>query len=155
MLQSGLHQHLLNDFQRDLPLSPTPYLDMANRLGVSEEAVLAALGELTTDGLISRVGAVFQPNTLGVSTLGALAVPEHRLEQVAAWVSTLPEVNHNYEREHHFNLWFVLTASDSEHLQSVIASIEATTGLDVLFLPLLEEYYIDLGFPLAFGSTHS
>ena len=28
---------------------------------------------------------------------------------MAAWVDALPGVNHNYEREHRFNLWFVIT----------------------------------------------
>ena len=155
MNQTGLQHRLLNDFQRDFPLSPTPWRDMAEQLGVSEAAVLAALADMMADGLISRVGAVFQPNTVGVSTLGALAVPEHKLEQVAAWVSALPEVNHNYEREHRFNLWFVLTARDNAQLESVISSIEMATGLEVLSLPLLEEYFIDLGFPLVFETPAS
>jgi hypothetical protein len=70
---------------------------------------------------------------------------------VAALITALPEVNHNYEREHRFNLWFVLTAADTAQLQSVIRDIESQTGMAVLSLPLLEEYYIDLGFPLTFG----
>ena len=147
-----LRQRLLNDFQRDFPLTPTPYADMAARLGVSEAKVLAALREMSEDrSVISRIGVVFPPNTVGVSTLAAMAVPETRLREVAALITALPEVNHNYEREHRFNLWFVLTAADTAQLQSVIRDIESQTGMAVLSLPLLEEYYIDLGFPLTFG----
>ena len=151
-----LRQRLLNDFQRDFPLTPTPYADMATRLGVSEAEILAALREMS-DGhrVISRVGAVFPPNTVGVSTLAAMSVPESRLREVAALITALPEVNHNYEREHRFNLWFVLTAADTAQLQSVIRDIESQTGMAVLSLPLLEEYYIDLGFPLTFGDGSS
>ncbi|RMG38434.1 MAG: Lrp/AsnC family transcriptional regulator, partial [Gammaproteobacteria bacterium] len=61
-------------------------------------------------------------------------------------ISARPEVNHNYEREHHFNLWFVVTAEDRRHLEGVLAEIEAETGLPVLDLPMLEDYFIDLGF---------
>lgn len=147
---TGLQQRLLNDFQRDLPLSPTPWRDMAEALGVTEAAVLSALEAMVADGHISRVGVIFKPNTVGVSTLAALAAPEDRLESIAAWISALPEVNHNYEREHAFNLWFVLTGRDVDHLRAVVASIEEATGLSVLSLPLLDEYYIDLGFPLVF-----
>ncbi len=77
-----------------------------------------------------------------------MAVPEERIEEVAELVSGYREVNHNYEREHRFNLWFVLTAPDQARLDAVLAEIALFTGIEVLDLPMLEEYHIDLGFPL-------
>jgi DNA-binding Lrp family transcriptional regulator len=91
---------------------------------------------------------VFRPNRIGASTLAAIAVPAEELEEVAAIVSEFAEVNHNYEREHHFNLWFVVVAEDEDRLQTVLAEIEAGCGYPVLDLPLLNEYFIDLGFDL-------
>lgn len=145
---SELEKRLLNDFQHDFPVTPRPYADIAERLGVTEDEVLAALQELRARGAVSRVGAVFRPNRVGVSTLAALAAPEGQLEEVAALVSACPEVNHNYEREHRFNLWFVVTAGDEQRLREVLADIERRTGLEVLYLPMLEDYHIDLGFDL-------
>ena len=145
---SELEKRLLNDFQDGFPLTPRPYERIARHLGVSEEAVLAALGRLSEDGLISRVGPVFRPNRVGASTLAAMAVPEERLEQVAALVSGYAEVNHNYEREHSLNLWFVATAPDRQRLRAVLDEIAARSGLPVLDLPMLEDYFINLGFPL-------
>ena len=77
-----------------------------------------------------------------------MAVPPERLTEVAALVSAYPEVNHNYEREHAFNLWFVLTAPDQASLEQVRDEIGRRAGLPVLDLPMLAEYHIDLGFPL-------
>jgi len=145
-----LERRLLNDFQQDLPLSATPYADMAARLGVDERAVLDALAGLQARGAVSRVGPVFRPNTIGVSTLAAMAVPGFDLERVAAWLNELPQVNHNYEREHPFNLWFVVTAADRGELDAVLDQIEAWSGCPVLDLPMLEDYFIDLGFDLNF-----
>ncbi|HSD96173.1 MAG TPA: hypothetical protein VLB06_03420, partial [Sulfuricaulis sp.] len=99
-------------------------------------------------GAVSRVGAVVRPNTVGVSTLAAMAVPPERLESVAALVNGYTEVNHNYEREHRLNLWFVATAPDTERLQSTLDEIAARTGYEVLSFPLVEDYHIDLGFEL-------
>jgi len=143
-----LDRRLLSDFQHGFPLSPTPYADMANALGMSEAEVLAALARYKAEGAISRVGAVVRPNTVGVSTLAAMAVPPAELERVAAMVSGYIEVNHNYEREHRLNLWFVVTAPDSARLKAVLDDIAGRSGLEVLPLPLLEDYHIDLGFDL-------
>jgi len=143
-----LQKNLLNDFQHDFPLSPTPYADMAARLGVTEAEVLASLQTLRESGAISRVGAVVRPNRVGASTLAAMAVPSAELEAVAALVSDYIEVNHNYEREHRLNLWFVVTAPDTARLQAVLAEITARTGYEVLSFPLEEDYHIDLGFEL-------
>lgn len=146
-----LDKHLLNDFQRDFPLTARPYAVMAERLGTTEEEVIGALARLQEAGMVSRVGAVFAPRRVGVSTLAAMAVPAGRLEAVAEMVSSYAEVNHNYEREHRFNLWFVITAPEQNHLDAVIRDIETWTGLPVMSLPLLTDYHIDLGFRLQFS----
>ena len=145
---TDIERRLLNDFQHDFPLSPTPYADMAQALGVSEAEVLAMLVRLKDAGAVSRVGAVVRPNTIGASTLAAMAVSPNELERIAALVSSYAEVNHNYEREHRLNLWFVATAPDSTRLQQVLDEIAAGTGYEVFSFPLVEDYHIDLGFEL-------
>lgn len=147
-MPTELERRLLNDFQRDFPLTPTPYADMARSLGVSEDEVLARLDALKRAGAVSRVGAVVRPNTVGVSTLAAMAVPPEELETVAALVSGYTEVNHNYEREHRLNLWFVATAPEAGRLKAVLDEIAARTAYEVLSFPLVEDYHIDLGFDL-------
>lgn len=140
---------LLNDFQRNFPLTSEPFGVIAERLSWTEAAVLAALRRLRQEGKVSRVGAVFAARKLGASTLAALAVPAEQLEPVAGWVNDYSEVNHNYQREHDFNLWFVLTAASPARLQTVLAEIRQRTGLPLLDLPLLEEFHIDLAFDLS------
>ena len=147
---NGLEYQLLNDFQRDFPLTSRPFACLAEQLSVSEEEVLNTLEQLTRAGKISRVGPVFTPRRLGVSTLAAMAVPEVRLQEVADLVSSYQEVNHNYEREHHFNLWFVVIAADQTQLEGVLLEIEARSGLAVMSLPLLSQGYIR---PFTNGNT--
>ncbi len=147
-LDAGLDFRLLNDFQRDFPLCPAPFAELAARLGVSEAAVLQGLQTLRRAGKIARVGAVFAPKRIGASTLAAMAVPTERLAAAADAVNRFPEVNHNYEREHRYNLWFVVTAGSQERLQAALGAIEQAAGWPLLRLPLLEEYHIDLGFAL-------
>lgn len=143
-----LDRRLLDEFQAGIPLAPRPFARMGEHLGLSEAEVIARLQRLTEAGAVSRVGPVFRPKQVGASTLAAMAVPPERLTEVAALVSAYPEVNHNYEREHAFNLWFVLTAPDRTRLECVLEEIGRRAGLPVLDLPMLAEYHIDLGFPL-------
>ncbi len=147
---SGLQKQLLNNFQQDFPLTPRPFLTIAEQLGVTEQDVIDAFEQLNQDQLISRIGLVIKPNTIGASSLVAMAVPSLRLTEVAALINRYPEVNHNYERENHFNLWFVLMAQTVEQLQDVLDRIEAETGFPTLRLPMLADYYINLGFELEF-----
>lgn len=151
---SALEFALLNDYQRGFPLEPRPYAELARRLEVDEATVIDALRSLQQRGVVSRIGAVFRPNVVGVSALAALAVPTDRLAAVAALVSAFSEVNHNYEREHRFNLWFVATAASANPLHALFQKIEVACGCGpVLVLPLLEQFHIDLGFGL--GPTAS
>jgi siroheme decarboxylase len=143
-----LERALLDGFQRDFPLVPRPFAEIALRLGTDEATVLAILARLQAEGAISRVGAVIAPHAAGWSTLAAMAVPPAHLEEVAALVSSFPEVNHNYEREHAFNLWFVVAAPCRARVSGVVAEIEYLSGLAVLDLPLVEAFRLDLGFPL-------
>lgn len=145
---TALEKTLLNDFQRGLPMTATPFADVAAQTGVSEEVVIDTLQSLQQRGLISRVGPVFAPRRAGASTLAALSVPEDQLDEVAGIVNEFAEVNHNYQREHDYNLWFVVTAPDQSQVDRVLAEIESATGLPVLDLPLERSFYIDLGFPL-------
>jgi DNA-binding Lrp family transcriptional regulator len=149
MSMDQAERRLLNDYQRDFPLVPRPFAHIADALNLREEDVLTRLADLQAGGTVSRVGAVVRPNTVGASTLAAMAVPAERLQAVAELVSARPEVNHNYEREHALNLWFVVAAADQAAVQAVLDSIAAETGLPVIDLPLQTAYHIDLGFDLS------
>jgi DNA-binding Lrp family transcriptional regulator len=140
---------LLDGFQRDFPLVPRPFAEIARRLGTDEATVIETLARLQAERAISRVGAVIAPHRAGWSTLAAMAVPPAHLEEVAALVSSYPDVNHNYEREHRLNLWFVVAAPSAARVGGVLAEIEYWSGLEVLDLPLEEAYRLDLGFPLS------
>ena len=144
----ALERRLLDEFQHHLPLVPQPYAEMADRLARTEAEVIRMLGDLQRRGLVSRVGAVLSPCRLGASVLAAMGVPASRLDEVAELVNSYPEVNHNYAREHVYNLWFVVVAADPERLRAVLDDIATRTGLSLLELPLERAYHIDLGFPL-------
>ena len=140
---------LLNEFQRGFPLVPRPFQSVADGLGAQESEVLAMLAVLVASGKVSRVGLTFTPGRIGAATLAAMSVPGERLHEIAERVSEFAEVNHNYEREHFYNLWFVVTGPDAARVESVVREIERAAACGrVLSLPMIEPYHIDLGFNL-------
>ncbi len=145
---SSLEQVLMNDFQHDFPLTSQPFHDIAERYSVDVAKIIAIYEKLISEGAISRIGPVIKPNVIGASLLAALLVPEEKLHEVAEMINAYPEVNHNYEREHKFNLWFVITAADEKRLQIILNEIKEKTGYQLLRLPLEEAFHIDLGFKL-------
>lgn len=150
---------LLNNWQHTFPLDARPYQRLANSLGTTEAEVISTLGRLKRSGHISRIGAVFRPHALGWSTLAAVAVASDHVERAARLINAHPEVNHNYEREHHWNLWFVVAAANRTEVERVLNEIGHETGCVPLNLPMIEDYHIDLGFdlnnaPRAHRSTH-
>lgn len=139
---------ILDGWQRAFPLIPRPYAAIARATGLDEGVVMSGLADLQREGVLGRVGATIRPNTVGVSMLAAMQVPPERLDEVARIVNAEPGVNHNYEREHAINLWFVIAAPDAQDLSDALLRIRTASGLDILELPLERSYYIDLGFSL-------
>ncbi len=142
---------ILDRWQRHLPLVSRPYAEMAQVHGCSEAELLKRLVQARNSGALGRVGGVVAPNTVGASTLAAVSVPAHEIEAAAACINRYPEVNHNYLREHHYNLWFVVAAENTGRKQAVLDDIAHQLQTDVLDLPLEAEYHVDLGFSLHNG----
>ena len=141
-------RQLLNIYQRQLPIQERPYAAMAEACGMAEQEVIDCLNRWQQAGIISRIGAVVNHQKVGASTLAALAVPEEALQTVAEQVNSFAEVNHNYEREHFFNLLFVLAAPTQQRIDEVLEEIESSTGLPLLNLPMVKAHHLDLGFAL-------
>ena len=139
---------LIDGYQSGFPVVERPFRVVAEELGISEDEALARVERLHDAGIVRRFGAVLNPPVVGSSTLAALQVPEDRFEAVAEVVNGYPQVNHNYRRDHEWNMWFVITAGSRATRDRILTEIEARTGLDVLNLPMLTDFYIDLEFPV-------
>jgi DNA-binding Lrp family transcriptional regulator len=144
----ALDRRILNTLQEGFPLVPEPFAAVAATLGIDPEALIARVDRLKREGAITRFGPFFDAAALGGAfCLCAMAVPPDRFEAVAAQVNAHPEVAHNYARAHAFNMWFVLATETPEAIDATADAIEAETGLAVLRLPKLEEFFV--GFRVA------
>lgn len=143
---------VLDRLQLGLPLAPDPWQALAAETGLAGPIWRERVQRHLDDGLLTRFGPMFDIERLGGAfTLAALSVPAADFEAVAERLHAMPEVAHNYERAHHFNMWFVLACETPQGMAAAIARIERDTGLPVLDLPRLRTFHIGLYLPLGVG----
>ncbi len=140
-----LDRDIVHRLQGGFPICERPFAQAAIALATDEQTLIARIGALLEEGTLTRFGPLYDVERMGGAfTLCAMRVPAADFERVAALVNAHPEVAHNYEREHAYNLWFVLATGAREDIAPVIRAIEEETGYPVLDLPRLDEYFIEL-----------
>lgn len=136
---------LIDALQDGIAVTDRPFVEPARRLGLDEAELLRRLTALVERGVLSRFGPLYDAERLGGAvTLAAMHVPGDRFEAVAAQVNAHPEVAHNYAREHHLNMWFVVAADRPERIAEVLGEIAAETGLAIRDMPKLREFHLGL-----------
>ncbi len=140
-----LDRAIVNALQGGFPICDEPYREVAEKLGIAEAELITRLQRMLEDKTLTRFGPMFQAERMGGAfVLAALAVPEADYERVAEAVNALPEVAHNYRREHALNMWFVLATETPEGIAAAIGKIERATGLRVYAFPKLKEYFVEM-----------
>ncbi|MCL9816452.1 Lrp/AsnC family transcriptional regulator [Natronocalculus amylovorans] len=139
---------LIDEYQSGFPIEPHPFRRLGKELGISEDEALNRVTVLREMGVFRRFGAVLNPPVIGSSTLAAVKAPEDRFDEIAEFINNYRQINHNYRREHEWNMWFVVTAGSRDRRDEILSEIETETGCTVLNLPMLTDYYIDLEFPV-------
>ena len=142
-----LERAIINRLQYGLPLTPAPYKDVADELGVSEVTLMKHLKALLDNGTLTRFGPMFHAGEMGGGlTLAAMRIPEADFSRVTEQVNSFPEVAHNYRREHELNMWFVLATETPEGITETIQRIESLTGYPVYNMPNEQEFHVHLHF---------
>ena len=141
---------ILNLIQSDFPITPRPYLAIAQRLGFSENDVIKRLDRLKKKGIIRRIGGNFVPEKLGfVSTLCAARVPEDKIQSFAKAVNRYPGVTHNYQRDNKYNVWFTFIAPSMKEIEENLENISRQTGIkEIINLPATKVFKIRAHFNL-------
>lgn len=141
----NLDRTIINHLQGGFPLCEYPFQDIANQLGTSESELIERLDCMINDGRLSRFGPLYNAEKMGGTlVLCAMSIPEKRFDTVVELVNSFTQVAHNYQRQHRFNMWFVIATESAEEIDSVVDGIERETGLSVYQFPKLDEYYIGL-----------
>ena len=140
-------KQLLNSYQGDFPLTPEPFQTIANALNTTSDNVQKTISNLLDKGVLTRFGPLYNIEKIdGVFSLCALKVPTQRFDEVTELVNNYVEVAHNYQRDHEWNMWFVLAAESEQALEILFNDITELTGCPSLNLPKQTEFFVRLKF---------
>jgi DNA-binding Lrp family transcriptional regulator len=138
-------RRLLVAIQDGLPVVPQPYGEIALRLGMTEERVIATLASLLERGVIKRLGAVPNHYALGITANGMAVwdVPDDGVSELGRRLAARPEVTHCYQRprrlpEWRYNLYAMVHGRSRVEVTEVVDRMARETGLsafphDLLF----------------------
>lgn len=145
-----IDKKLLTLIQRELPMDKRPFQIIAESLSITEKEVLERIANLKREGLIRRIGGIFNSRELGyTSTLCAAKVPLSNLDDVAKVINSYDEITHNYIREGIYNMWFTVITYSQDNLYSIIEEIKLNTGLDeIISLPAVKLFKIKVALDL-------
>ena len=141
----ALDRRILNRLQDGFPITANPYRDVASELDTDEATLIARVDRLLDSGVLTRFGPMYHAEQLGGGlTLAAMRVKPADIDRVAEQINEFPEIAHNYERDHEFNLWFVIATEDPGQIREVIRAIEVRTGHLASNMPKKEELFVGL-----------
>ena len=136
---------IINSLQNGFPIGESPYRQVADELGLTEQELISRLKILLENGTLTRFGPLFNAELMGGAlTLAAVKAPNDRFDEIAEMINAFPEVAHNYARNHDLNMWFVLATQTTEQIPTIISAIEQLTGLTVYNMPKIKEYFVNL-----------
>ncbi len=138
---------IINALQGKFPVDDRPYQIIAQQLDINEDELLQRLDTLLKNRTLTRFGPMFDIQKLnGHFSLCAIRVPPERFQEVTEIVNDFAEVAHNYERDHEFNMWYVLATESLAQITATNQAIEKKTGLKVYNMPKIQEFFVGLHF---------
>jgi siroheme decarboxylase len=139
---SEFEKQVILSLQRDLDITPRPFLELARQVGASEEDFLAAVQSLVAKGYIRRFGATLrhQLSGYGTNALVTWIVPEGDLQRVGQLLARHQAVSHCYHRGPApgwpYNLYSMLHGKNSGDIETLAARLADEVGIhsyEILF----------------------
>jgi DNA-binding Lrp family transcriptional regulator len=131
-----IDQAILRTMQNGIPMLKEPFVEVAKKIGISHDEVIARLKRLIKNGVIRRFGVSVNHRKMGIvaNALVVWKVPQNRVEEVGKAMSSCSEITHCYERQTisgrwEYNLFAVIHGYDRESCKQFIEKLSKAIGL--------------------------
>ncbi len=131
---TDLEKKVIALLQTDIPVCRRPYLEMAERIGITEEEFIKILSGLNDRNMIRRFGATLKHQKSGfkANAMVAWKVPEERVEEVGNIMASFHEITHCYRRNPapgwDRNLYTMVHGASEEECFAIAAKVSEATG---------------------------
>ena len=143
---------ILEALQFNFPFVERPWDYIAEKIGIDSQNLLSRVKKLIELGIIRKIGGFPNLKKIGftASTLIGVKVQQEKLEEITNIINDCNSVSHNYLREHKYNLWFTITAKDSNEIENIIKTVKnvGISDEDILNLPTIKSFKTDVRFTL-------
>jgi len=133
---TNLEKKIIGSIQEDIAVTTRPYLEIADKLGVSEKTLLETLQSLYDRGIIRRYGATLRHTKTGftANAMAAWQVDEDRIDEVGSKMASFREVSHCYRRNPTdrwpYNLYTMIHASDEDACRQTAQNMSEATSVE-------------------------
>jgi DNA-binding Lrp family transcriptional regulator len=142
-----IEKRIIHHLQGDIPLTPTPFSEIASKVGIDEEELLERVRGLKAQGVLRRFGATLNHWQAGLTANAMVAwyVPEDQVDEVGPLMASVREVSHCYERkpdrEWKYNLFTMVHGKSRKDCRDIVGRISEMTGMkDYVLLFTLKEF---------------
>ena len=138
---TDLEKDIVSAVGGDIPIASRPFLEMADKLGISETLCLEILENLCQRGVIRRFGATLrhQQSGFAANAMVAWQVGEERVDAVGRIMASFEEVSHCYRRNPRenwpYNLYTMIHAKDQDSCLQIVRKMAQKAGVTV-YTPL-------------------
>ncbi len=154
-----MDRELLMKAQYEMPVTETPFCNLAEKLGKDESYVIEKLNEYLKAGIVKKVGPQLNYKAFRGISHAALVGAEVKgdLEKTVRIINQERAVKHNFLREHErYNIWFTIKAQTKERLVEKTREIMKMAGVEnYVILPSVRVYKMDVKYDLYRGVSYS
>lgn len=121
---------IIKKLQNDFPITPRPYRDLAEELGLSEDEVLEITRDLMARGCIKRIGCALKHTEIGYNfnVMAVWDIEEERVNQCGEIMAAYDSISHCYERSRYksfdYNIYTMIHGTSETEIRNTVADLE-------------------------------
>ncbi|MEW6171559.1 MAG: Lrp/AsnC family transcriptional regulator [Bacillota bacterium] len=130
-----VEERLILELGENFPIEPRPFAVIGERLGITEDEVIARVKDFMDKGIVRRLSVALRHQNVGFTANAMIVwkVPPERLDEVGNKLASFPEVTHCYERETTrdwpYNLYVVVHRPYREECLAIAARLSEAVGV--------------------------